>query len=250
MGFLHEGHLSLVRAARQGNDSVIVSIFVNPTQFGPNEDLSTYPRDPESDMARLSEERVDAVFAPEVEEMYPEDFTTSINVGEVAAPLEGAARPGHFEGVATVVAKLFNICTPTRAYFGQKDAQQLAVIRSLVRDLNFPLEIVACPTVRESDGLARSSRNAYLSDDDRKAAPVLYKALTAAKSAFDGGDSDAESLRRRMRAVLSVETRARVEYVSVADPETLRELSRAEPGALVSLAVRIGRARLIDNVLL
>ncbi|HET9200958.1 MAG TPA: pantoate--beta-alanine ligase [Dehalococcoidia bacterium] len=250
MGFLHEGHLSLVREARTANDAVIVSIFVNPTQFGQNEDLTTYPRDIERDLELLKDEGVDAVFAPSVEEMYHERFSTSIAVGAVAQPLEGATRPGHFEGVATVVAKLLNIVSPARAYFGQKDAQQLAVIRRMSKDLNFDVEIVACPTVRDSDGLAMSSRNAYLNSDERKIATVLFKALTAAKAAFDAGDTSADSLKERMRAVLAVQDSARVDYVSVADPDTMAELELARDGALVSLAVRIGRARLIDNLVL
>lgn len=250
MGFLHEGHLSLVREARTANDAVIVSIFVNPTQFGQNEDLTTYPRDIERDLELLKDEGVDAVFAPSVEEMYNERFSTSIAVGAVAQPLEGATRPGHFEGVATVVAKLLNIVSPARAYFGQKDAQQLAVIRRMSKDLNFDVEIVACPTVRDSDGLAMSSRNAYLNSDERKIATVLFKALTAAKAAFDAGDTSADSLKERMRAVLAVEESAAVDYVSVADPDTMAELGLARDGALVSLAVRIGRARLIDNLVL
>ena len=250
MGFLHEGHLSLVREARTANDAVIVSIFVNPTQFGQNEDLTTYPRDIERDLELLKDEGVDAVFAPSVEEMYNERFSTSIAVGAVAQPLEGATRPGHFEGVATVVAKLLNIVSPARAYFGQKDAQQLAVIRRMTKDLNFDVEIVACPTVRDSDGLAMSSRNAYLTSEERKIAAVLFKALTAAKAAFDAGDTSADSLKERMRAVLAVQDSARVDYVSVADPDTMAELELARDGALVSLAVRIGRARLIDNLLL
>jgi pantoate--beta-alanine ligase len=250
MGFLHEGHLSLVRAARAQNDIVVISIFVNPKQFGPGEDLATYPRDLDRDLELLAAELVDAVFAPSAEEMYAEGFSTSISVGPVAKHLEGASRPGHFEGVATVVAKLFNIISPARAYFGQKDAQQLAVIRRMAKDLNFGLEIVACPTVRESDGLAMSSRNAYLTQSERKAATVLFKALTAAKAAFDGGDTSTDSLRARMRAVLAVEPEAAVEYVSIADPHTMTELEIAHRGALASVAVRIGRARLIDNLLL
>lgn len=250
MGFLHEGHLSLVRAARHGNASVVVSVFVNPKQFGPAEDLATYPRDLERDLQLLRAEEVDAVFTPATEEMYPEGFSTSISVGSVSEPLEGASRSGHFDGVATVVAKLFNILGPSHAYFGQKDAQQLAVIRRMTRDLNLPVDIVSCPTVRENDGVAMSSRNAYLSRDDRTAATVLFKALTAAKAAFEGGDNDAESLKKRMVAVLAVEERAAVDYVSVADPDTMTEVDVARPGALVSLAARIGRARLIDNLLL
>ncbi|HEX5939027.1 MAG TPA: pantoate--beta-alanine ligase [Dehalococcoidia bacterium] len=250
MGSLHEGHISLVRAARRDNHHVIVSIFVNPSQFGPAEDFTTYPRNLERDCGLLAAERVDAVFVPSVDEIYPDGFSSSIDVGRLATVLEGASRPGHFQGVATVVAKLFNIVSSTRAYFGQKDAQQLAVIRRMTEDLNLPVEIVSCPIVREPDGLAMSSRNAYLSADERKAASVLYKSLTAAKAAFDAGDKDAGSLKGRMRAVLAIEALAVVDYVSVADPRTMLELERANDGSLASLAVRFGRARLIDNLVL
>ena len=250
MGYLHEGHLSLVRAARAANDHVFVSIFVNPTQFGPNEDFRSYPRDTERDLALLQETGADYVFIPTASEMYPEGFETSIDVGSVAGPLEGEARPGHFRGVATVVLKLLNIVQPDRACFGQKDAQQLAVIRRLVRDLDVPVEIVALPTVREPDGLAMSSRNTYLSPVERAAAPVLYEALTTAATLWSQGTRDAETIRRRLREVIAGEELARLDYVSVADPVTLRELDRIEAQALVSLAVRIGRTRLIDNVVL
>jgi pantoate--beta-alanine ligase len=250
MGFLHEGHLSLVRAARQQNDRVFVSIFVNPTQFGPSEDLSTYPRDMERDLALLRAEGVDYVFAPAPDEMYPDGFGTTVDVGDVALPLEGAARPSHFKGVATVVLKLFNIVQPTRAYFGRKDAQQLVVIRCMVRDLDLPVEIVAMPTVRESDGLALSSRNAYLDADQRQAATVLHEALDLAREMWTRGARDAAQYRKRMAEVIEGEELAQLEYVSVANPETLQELDRIRGPALVSLAVRIGRTRLIDNVTL
>jgi len=250
MGFLHEGHLSLVRAARQQNERVVVSIFVNPTQFGPGEDYERYPRDEQRDLSLLRDERVDVVFMPSVDEIYPPGASTFVDVGGVTEMLEGAHRPGHFRGVATVVAKLFNIVEPARAYFGRKDAQQLVVVRKLVRDLRFDVEIVGMPIVREPDGLALSSRNAYLSPAEREAALVLSRALREAEQLFGGGDRDGERVRAAMRDLIAREPLARVDYVSVADPESLRELDRIESTALVSLAVRIGATRLIDNVTL
>lgn len=250
MGALHEGHLSLVRAARAENDHVFVSIFVNPTQFGPDEDFDAYPRDAERDLALLRAERVDFVFLPSVEEMYPPGAETFVDVGPIAQVLEGASRPGHFRGVATVVLKLFNIVQPQRAYFGRKDAQQLVVVRRLVRDLDVPVAVVPMPTVREPDGLAMSSRNAYLSPPERKAATVLYQALTLAQEMWAKSVRDAEAVRSRMRELIAAEPLARLDYVSVADPETLTELERIQGPALVSLAVRIGKTRLIDNVTL
>lgn len=250
MGYLHAGHLSLVERARQENDHVGVSIFVNPTQFGPTEDLAAYPRDLERDLRLLEEGGVDLVWAPPVEEVYPAGYQTYVTVEEVTKPLEGAARPGHFRGVATVVAKLFNVFQPDRAYFGQKDAQQAVVIQQMVRDLNFPLEVVVCPIVREPDGLAMSSRNVYLTPEQRAAAPVLYRALCAARDAWLAGEHDGERLRAIMRGVLAAEPLARPEYVSAADPTTLVELGDCSRGVLLSLAVRIGKARLIDNMLL
>lgn len=250
MGYLHEGHLSLIRRARAENDLVAVSIFVNPTQFGPHEDYNRYPRDLERDLRLLEPLQVDLVFVPSVEEMYPPGFQTWVIVEELSRPLEGASRPGHFRGVATVVAKLFNIVQPDRAYFGQKDAQQAVVIRRMVRDLNFPVEIVVCPTVREPDGLALSSRNTYLNPQERQAATILFRALQAAKARYEAGERDGERLREAMREVLRGEPLARVDYVSVADPETLEELSRVEGPAFLSLAVYIGNTRLIDNLLL
>ncbi|WP_448594363.1 pantoate--beta-alanine ligase [Thermoflexus hugenholtzii] len=250
MGYLHEGHLSLVRRARAENDRVAVSIFVNPTQFGPHEDYARYPRDLERDLRLLEPLGVDLVFVPSVEEMYPPGFQTWVIVEEVSRPLEGASRPGHFRGVATVVAKLFNILQPDRAYFGQKDAQQTVVIRRMVQDLNIPVEIVICPTVREPDGLAMSSRNTYLSPEERRAATVLFRALQAAKARYEAGERDAEGLREAMREVIRAEPLARIDYVSVAHPETLQELERVEGPALLSLAVYIGTTRLIDNLML
>jgi pantoate--beta-alanine ligase len=248
MGYLHAGHLSLVQRARAENDRVAVSIFVNPTQFGPNEDLATYPRDLPRDLELLRAADVDLVWAPPVSEMYPPGFQTYVTVEEVTRVLEGAARPVHFRGVATVVAKLFLVCQPDRAYFGQKDAQQVVVVQQMVRDLGFPVQIVVCPTVREPDGLALSSRNVYLTPEQRRAAPVLYRALRAAQEAWQRGEHDGERLRAIMRAVLSEEPLAQTEYVSAADLHTLQELGDASQGVLLSLAVRIGRTRLIDNI--
>jgi pantoate--beta-alanine ligase len=251
MGFLHEGHVSLALRARRENAHVAVSLFVNPTQFGPREDLARYPRDLERDRALLQGAGCDLLFVPAAAEMYASGAATTVDVGPVASPLEGDRRPGHFRGVATVVLKLLNIVQPNRAYFGEKDAQQLAVIRSLVRDLDVPVEIVGCPTVREADGLAKSSRNTYLDPDDRRAAPVLYRALQAARDAWERGERSPAILRALMTSVLSSEPRAHVDYVSAADPSTFVELTAATPGpVLLSMAVRVGRARLIDNVLL
>jgi len=251
MGALHDGHESLVRRAVDECDRVGVSIFVNPSQFGPGEDLEKYPRTIERDLALLERLGISLVFTPTVESMYGPGHQTWITVEEVAAPLEGRVRPGHFRGVATIVAKLFHCFMPDRAYFGQKDAQQVAVIRRMVADLNFPVEIVVCPTIRESDGLARSSRNAYLTAEQRNAAPVLYRALSAAREEYDGGERRADTLRSMMQSVIEREPLARLEYVSVADSETLEELQSAasENGVLFSLAVRIGKTRLIDNII-
>ena len=253
MGALHEGHLSLVRGARADDDTVVVSIFVNPTQFGPSEDYALYPRDPERDLALLRDLGTDLVFMPSAEEMYPKGFDTHVEVEKLTQRLEGASRPGHLRGVATVVTKLFNVVQPHRAYFGQKDAQQLAVIRRLTRDLDLPIEVVGLPTVREPDGLAMSSRNAYLSPEERKAALVLYRSLEAAQELWRSGVRDASLIRRRMNEVLAAPATgglSRVDYVSVADAETLEELETVDRPALVSVAVRIGKTRLIDNVTL
>jgi pantoate--beta-alanine ligase len=249
MGYLHAGHLSLVERARAENDHVGVSIFVNPTQFGPAEDLAAYPRDLAQDLELLEQAGADLVWTPPAEEVYPPGYQTYVTVEEVAKPLEGAARPTHFRGVVTVVVKLFNVFQPDRAYFGQKDAQQAVVIQQMVRDLNFPLEVVVCPIVREADGLAMSSRNVYLTPEQRAAAPVLYRALTAAAAAWRSGEHDGERLRALMREVLAVESLALPDYVSAADPHTLAELGDASHGVLLSLAVRVGKARLIDNIL-
>ena len=250
MGYLHEGHLSLARRARSENESTMVSIFVNPTQFDPHEDIARYPRDLQGDLDLLAREGMDLVFAPPVEEVYPPDFYTYVVVEGITGRLEGASRPQHFRGVATVVCKIFNLAKPSRAYFGEKDAQQLRVIRQMVRDLDFDLEIVPCPTVREPDGLAMSSRNAYLNSEERQAATVLYRALSAARRTFAQGERDGGNLRAAMHAVIAGEPLARVDYFSVADPDSLRELERVEDRALASLAVFIGSTRLIDNVML
>ncbi len=249
MGYLHDGHLSLVRRAKAECASVAVSIFVNPAQFGPTEDLDSYPVDLQRDLELLKREQVDLVWTPDREDMYPEGFQTWVEVERLTTQLEGRARPGHFRGVTTVVAKLFHAFQPDRAYFGQKDAQQVVVIRRMVRDLNFPLQVVVCPTVREPDGLAKSSRNSYLNQRERAAASVLFRALTAAQLAFGSGQTDAESLRLRMREVLISERRARPEYVSVADPDSLEELEGPVERGLLSMAVLLGKTRLIDNLL-
>ncbi len=250
MGYLHEGHLSLVRRARTENDVVVVSIFVNPTQFGPAEDLATYPRDLERDLNLLAAHQVQYVFAPAVEEMYPLGFSTYVVVDKLGDTLEGAHRPGHFRGVATIVAKLLNIVGPTRAYFGQKDAQQTIIVKRIVADLNIATEIVVVPTVREPDGLAMSSRNVYLNPEERAAATVLYRALESARRLWEEGERSGVTLRQAMRDVVEAEPLATLEYVSVADVNSLEELETVEPPALASLAVRIGRARLIDNLVL
>ena len=251
MGALHEGHLALVRRARRENSTLAVTIFVNPAQFGTGDDLSEYPRDLGKDLELLRSEGADLVFAPAVEEMYPAGFDTWVEVGGLADRLEGAHRPGHFRGVATVVAKLFNLTRPDRAYFGQKDGQQLAVLRRMVQDLDLGPEIVAVPTVRGSDGLALSSRNSYLTEEQRQAAPVVYRALCAVEELWRQGVRDAGRLREEARRVLEGEPLVeRIDYVSVADADTLEELDQVEGRAMVSVAVQLGDPRLIDNVIL
>ena len=250
MGYLHDGHLELVRRARAENITVIASIFVNPSQFGPQEDFTSYPRDTERDLAMLEEENVRLVFMPAIEEMYPQGFSTWVDVEEITERLEGESRPGHFRGVATVVAKLFNIVQPDSAYFGQKDAQQLAVICRMVSDLGLNLDIVAVPTVREPDGLAMSSRNIFLTAEERKAALVLWKALCLARGHWEKGQRDVTSLRQEMASLIEHEPFANIDYISIADPETLQEIDVIDSPALVSLAVRIGGTRLIDNTML
>ncbi len=250
MGFLHKGHLSLVRRARQENDRVGVSIFVNPSQFNDPDDLKVYPRSLDHDLALLKDEGVDLVWTPSSDIVYPAHYQTYVAVEQVTRPLEGAARPGHFRGVATVVAKLFNVFQPHRAYFGQKDAQQLAVITQMASDLDFNLEVVGCPTVREADGLALSSRNANLSPLARQKATCLYLALLTAKNAFIAGQHDAERLRATMLAVIESTDMTRVSYVSVAHPVTLEELDKIQDRVLLSLAVFVDEVRLIDNMVL
>lgn len=251
MGFLHEGHLSLVRAARSECSGVVVSIFINPAQFGPNEDLAAYPRDLRRDLELLEEAGADLVWTPTVEIVYPPGFQTWINVEEVTQPLEGGMRPGHFRGVTTVVAKLFNAVQPHKAYFGQKDAQQAVVIRQMARDLNFPLEINVLPIVREPDGLAMSSRNVYLSPAERKAATVLSRALKKAQQAYQTGETDASRIRRIVEETVHAEPLARLQYASCADADTLQELEGLLTGrALLSMAVFFGKTRLIDNLVL
>jgi pantoate--beta-alanine ligase len=248
MGYLHKGHLALVKQARIENSAVIVSIYVNPTQFGPREDFGAYPRDLNRDLELLREKGVDIVFVPSDDEMYPREFSSWVDVEKVTGGLEGASRPGHFRGVATVVAKLFNIVQPTRAYFGQKDAQQVMVIKRMVADLNMGIEIVVVPTVRESDGLAMSSRNIYLSPGERQAATMLFKVLTLARQLWRSGEKDAEKIRRHMTSLIQKESLAQIDYVSIVDAETLEELNLIDRPALASLAVRIGKTRLIDNM--
>ena len=250
MGWLHEGHRALVRRARAETTTVVVTIFVNPRQFNDAADYTRYPRDTDADLAICEAEGVDVVWLPDVAEVYPPGFDTLVRVGAVAAPLEGAARPGHFDGVATVVAILFALVGAERAYFGQKDAQQVMVIRRMACDLALPTRVIPCPTVREPDGLALSSRNVHLSPEERRAAPVLHRALTAARQAWEEGEREADVLRGLVEEVIATEPAAQVEYVSCADALTLAEVRRVEGPALLSLAVFFGTTRLIDNVLL
>jgi len=250
MGYLHEGHLALVRASKRDNARTGVTIFVNPKQFAPNEDLARYPRDEARDVALLEAEAVDVVFAPSPDEMYGSGYGTYVGVERLTVRLEGLSRPTHFRGVTTVVLKLFNITRPDRAYFGRKDAQQLAVIRRMVRDLDVPVEIVGMPIVRERDGLAMSSRNVNLTPEQRRAALVLAKSLHLAEALFNAGQRDAGEIRASMRSLIAVEPLAVVDYISVADAGTLDELATIEGPALVSLAVRFGSTRLIDNTTL
>jgi pantoate--beta-alanine ligase len=249
MGWLHEGHRSLMQRARQDNPTTIATIFVNPRQFNEAADYQRYPRNEARDLAICADEGIDLVFAPDVDEVYPPGFDTTVSVGAIARPLEGAARPGHFDGVATVVAILFDLVGAERAYFGQKDAQQVMVIRHMARDLAIPIEVIACPTVREADGLALSSRNVHLSAEERAAAPVLRRALLAGRARWEAGERSAEAIREAMRAELAKEPLASPNYVSVANGATLAELERVPDGgpALLSLAVRFGATRLIDN---
>jgi pantoate--beta-alanine ligase len=247
MGFLHAGHISLVQAARTECASVIASIFVNPTQFGPNEDLARYPRDLPRDLALLKSAGVDLVWTPTPEVMYPSGFQTWVEVDGLTRPLEGEVRPGHFRGVTTIVAKLFIAIGPDKAYFGQKDAQQAAVIRRMTKDLDFTIEIVVFPTLREADGLAMSSRNSFLNPEERQASTVLFRALSAAKSAYDSGEREAGRLCALVRETVAGEPLARLHYVSCADYDSLEELETVRGKALISMAVYVGKTRLIDN---
>jgi pantoate--beta-alanine ligase len=248
MGYLHDGHLTLVKQAKKENHWAVVSIFVNPTQFGPKEDLAKYPRDIPRDLAMLETAKTDFVFIPSAEDMYPQAYNTWVDIEKVTERLEGASRPGHFRGVATVCNKLFNIVQPTKVYFGQKDAQQVVVIKKMVSDLNMNLEIVVVPTVREPDGLALSSRNTYLSPKEHQAGLVLNKALILAQKLYSRGERDAEKIRRDMIELIQKEPLADIDYVSIANAETLEEQDRITFPAVVSLAVRIGKTRLIDNI--
>jgi len=247
MGWLHDGHRELMRRARQSDATTVVTIFVNPRQFDEPSDYTRYPRNEDRDLAVCRDEGIDLVWAPAPDEVYPPGFDTTVSVGELALPLEGAARPGHFDGVATVVAILFALVGAEAAYFGQKDAQQVMVIRRMARDLALPTEVIGCPTVREGDGLALSSRNVHLSPAERAAAPVLRRALLEARACWEAGERSADALREMMRDVLANEPLAQADYVSVADTLTLAELEWIDDGALLSLAVRFGQTRLIDN---
>ncbi len=247
MGWLHEGHRSLIQQSRRESATTVVTIFVNPRQFGAMDDLERYPRNEARDVAICTEEGVDLVWAPPVDEVYPPGFDTIVSVGAIAGPLEGAARPGHFDGVATVVAILFALVGAERAYFGQKDAQQIMVIRRMARDLALPTEVVRCETVREADGLALSSRNVHLDAEQRAAAAVIRRALVAARERWAAGERSGEALRTTMRTVVRAEPLAELEYASCADGETLTELDEVGEPALLSLAVRFGTTRLIDN---
>jgi pantoate--beta-alanine ligase len=248
MGALHVAHVSLMEAAKRDGGYLVVSIFVNPTQFAPGEDFARYPRDEAGDLAVCETAGVDLVFMPAAEEVHPAGSVTTVHVARLTETLCGPQRPGHFDGVATVVAKLFNIVQPDAAYFGQKDAQQLAVIRQMVRDLNMPIEIVGCPTVREADGLAASSRNAYLEGSQRGQARCLYQALCEAKSRIERGETLAAAVVRAMRRIIEAAGPAEIDYISVADPETMQPVERIDRPVLVALAVRIGSTRLIDNL--
>ncbi|MCE2462426.1 MAG: pantoate--beta-alanine ligase [Dehalococcoidia bacterium] len=251
MGYLHEGHLALVRRARLENDAVAASIFVNPSQFGPNEDFTTYPRDMDRDLSLLRVEGVDLVFAPSPEDVYPPGFDTWIEAGSVSQRLEGEHRPGHFRGVATVVAKLFNVVQPDRAYFGQKDGQQVAVVKRMVTDLDMDVDVVVVSTLRDPDGLALSSRNVYLTPEQRRVAPIIYRALCQARKLWEDGERSGESLRSEIRRTLEQEPLIeKIDYVSVADASSLEEVDTIRQPAMVSVAARMGRTRLIDNVLL
>ena len=250
MGFLHQGHLSLVKQSKADNDLTITSIYVNPTQFGPGEDFKKYPRDTERDFKLLEIEHNDIVFMPSSEEMYPEHFDTWVDVGELTNYLEGKRRPGHFKGVTTIVNKLFNIVSPNKAYFGQKDAQQVVVIQKMVKDLNMNVEIVVMPTLRETDGLAMSSRNVYLNPDERRVAPILYRSLVLARQLREKGETDSGMIKEKMISLITSEPLVSIDYISIADCDSLQELPRLKERSLVSLAAKLGNTRLIDNLII
>ena len=250
MGYLHEGHQSLIKKSVEQNDKTVVSVFVNPIQFGPGEDLATYPRDMKRDTELCESTGADLIFHPEPSDMYADDFCTFIDMDKVTKNLCGKTRPTHFRGVCTVCGKLFHIVAPDRAYFGQKDAQQLAVIRRMVRDLNFDLEIVGCPIIREEDGLAKSSRNTYLSPDERQAATVLYKALSAGEAQIKAGETDAMVVRETIRSIIDDEPLAEIDYVEVVNFDSIEPVTHIEGNTLVAVAVYIGKTRLIDNFII
>jgi pantoate--beta-alanine ligase len=250
LGYLHEGHLSLVRRSRSENNFTLTSLFVNPTQFGPGEDFDRYPRDYQRDFAMLEKEKVDYVFLPAVKAMYPPGYNTWVDVLGVTDRLEGAVRPGHFRGVATIVAKIFNILEPDRAYFGQKDAQQCVVLKKMAAELNMNVEVVICPTVREPDGLAMSSRNVYLSPEERQQAPVIYQSLCQARAMWAAGERDSARLRQAMTGLIQQKPLGKIEYISIAGALGLNELEKAEPPVVISTVVRFGKTRLLDNILL
>lgn len=250
MGYLHEGHRSLIDAARRANDRIVVSIFVNPMQFGPSEDFASYPRDLEKDAELCEDAGVDVIFHPTAEEMYTEGFCSYVDMNGLTTELCGKSRPTHFRGVQTVVLKLFNIVTPDRAYFGQKDAQQLAVIKRMVTDLNVGTEIVGCPIIREEDGLAKSSRNTYLNEEERKAALILHKSLKVGKALLESGETDAAAVKAAITAELETEPLAKIDYVDVVDFDTITPIEKIDGSVLVAIAVYIGKTRLIDNFLI
>ena len=250
MGFLHEGHLSLMRQSRAGNDISVISIFVNPTQFGPAEDYDAYPRDLDRDSRMASEAGVDVIFAPSARDMYPEGYATYVNIERITEKMCGTSRPGHFRGVTTVVSKLFNLAQPHRAYFGQKDAQQAIVIKQMARDLNFDIEIIVMPIIREEDGLAMSSRNKYLSPEERKAALVLRKSLLMAEGLFKSGVTEAAIIYNRIKDMIDFEPLAKIDYISIVDADTLDDVGKLRQNTLIALAVFIGKTRLIDNIIL
>lgn len=250
MGYLHEGHLSLVRAAKKDCDVVIVSIFVNPTQFGPNEDYNEYLRDFEHDSALLEKEKADILFYPSVDEMYPEEQLTLVKIDKIAEHLCGISRPTHFQGVATVVSKLFNIAKPRKAYFGQKDYQQCLVIKKMAKDLDFDIDIVTCPTVREKDGIAMSSRNKYLSHEERKSALSLNRSLVMAKKMIENGENDIEKIKRGIKEIIEKEKSAKIDYIEVLNSKNLEKIKKIKGNVIVALAVFIGKTRLIDNMLI